>query len=443
MPAELWATIERVTHATRVGVLAFFLFCGATASCRSSESSGVPSAATVRWRGATAELVVSPEHVVVLPASELEANKTPRIVEDAHRRLAYTTASGDVRYVYRVADDAYLGPKLPPPIDFRAAPALDPALGSLFDQARDKRALTRDVAKERGDAAVATMLILGAFAEGPEWNEAFEKLPSEPAASVRKGLARFLEPGGETRGLVRAVAVVPLKNVAAVSLETRVRELVKEGKELRAAAVLLRALGASDAAKAAALGCDLLGHPPSDDALLESAAFVTANAALTRGSTCRNVDAALGDDACRPSFRCGPAGPLSGREPSRQNEPLCDKATLTSFVARELERAPADVLALTGGPRPELFAYATLVAEGRVPPTFETAHARRRYALTQPDKPPCDSVTPAAPCHCDEATLRDQACRRPNERVISVGLCRFEVDDKAKKITNVVATLPP
>jgi hypothetical protein len=39
--------------------------------------------------------------------------------------------------------------------------------------------------------------------------------------------------------------------------------------------------------------------------------------------------------------------------------------------------------------------------------------------------------------------VRDQTCRNPESKVVSVGVCKFEIDDKQKKLGNVVATPPP
>ena len=70
------------------------------------------------------------------------------------------------------------------------------------------------------------------------------------------------------------------------------------------------------------------------------------------------------DDACLPYFRCGEAGPLSGRETSKQDEALCTKEQLGAAVAKELERAPADVVAMTNGTRPQLFTFTDDISTG-------------------------------------------------------------------------------
>jgi hypothetical protein len=124
--------------------------------------------------------------------------------------------------------------------------------------------------------------------------------------------------------------------------------------------------------------------------------------------------------------------------------PLCTKEQLAQAVTKDLARGPADVLAISGGTRPQLFAFATLAAAGKVPATVTAAHTRRRYAVTQPKEPECESgVAPGAACHCEEAILRDQACRHTEGNTVSVGVCKFDIDDKQKKLFNVVATAPP
>jgi hypothetical protein len=39
--------------------------------------------------------------------------------------------------------------------------------------------------------------------------------------------------------------------------------------------------------------------------------------------------------------------------------------------------------------------------------------------------------------------VRDGACRHPESATVSVGVCKVDVDDKQKKLLNVVAALPP
>ena len=300
------------------------------------------------------------------------------------------------------------------------------------------------------------MLIDGASADGHEWEDAFAKLPEARMAEVKTALAGLLERGKPTTGLRRAVVLTPLRDPAV--LAARIKELSDPLREPRALAVMLRALASLDKAQASKLACEVLGRKPLDtanvggkstpeeidlpgrEALVEAALLSVAAA----GTECAEAAALLGDDVCLPSFRCNEQGPLSGRETTKQDEPLCTKEQLAQAVTKDLARAPADVIALTGGTRPQLFAFATLTAGGKVPESVAAAHTRRRYAVTQPKEPECESgVAPGTPCHCEEAIVRDQACRHREGNSVSVGVCKFDIDDKQKKLSGMVATAPP
>ncbi len=432
----------------------------ALAACRDSSSSsgGAPSNAEIRWHdGGPPDLALG-DRVMPLPSGELADAARPTITQDAQgKRIAYPLASGESRLVYVVGDNLYLGPRTKAPLDFATAPDLDHALGALFENAGPRRgALAADVNTAKGEAGVVHLLVDGASVEGREWDDAYAKLPGASAAEVKSGLAVLLEKGKPTAGLRRAVAVVPLRERAPAALAARIRELADPMREPRAAAVMLRALATSDKAQAGTVACEVLDHKPLDlkaakgtpqeidgpgrEALAEAALLAIA----ASGTECKHVTELLGEDTCTPAFRCSPAGPLDGRETSKQDEPLCTKEQLSAAVAKDLERAPADVLGLTNGARPQLFAFAALESAGKVPPMFVTAHARRRYPLVQPAEPACETGgPPGSPCHCDEATIRDQTCRHPESKTVSVGVCKFEIDDKQKKILNVVVTTPP
>jgi hypothetical protein len=253
------------------------------------------------------------------------------------------------------------------------------------------------------------------------------------------------------------VQLVPLREPARIpALAARIRELVDPVREPRASAVMLRSLAAMDKAQGATVGCEILGKKPLDvtnakgtpaeidsqgrELLVEAALLAIANAK----AECPHVAALLGEDVCTPWFRCNDAGPLTGREPTKQDEPLCTNDQLTSAIAKELARTPADVVAAKGGARPQLFAFASLSLTGKLPASVTNAHARRRYELTQPKGPECDNtLSPGTPCHCEGAIIRDQTCRNPESKAVSVGVCKFEIDDKTKKISGVVATPPP
>jgi hypothetical protein len=435
----------------------------AAAACKGASSSGptggTASTAEVRWRdGGPAELALA-ERVVALPSDELAAAARPNVMQDeSGKRLAYVRAAGDVRLVYVVGGGVYLGPTAKAPIDFAAAPDLDHALGGLFESAGERRTqLVADVAKDKGETGVARMLVDGAGVDGREWDEAFAKLPDARAAEVKTELAALLEKGKPTSGLKRAVVVAPLREPArAPALAARIRELATPVREPRAVAVMLRALAAVDKEQAGQVGCEVLGRkpldtanakgtpeeidPPGREVLVEAALLAVAAA----GTDCADAAAHLGKEMCVPAVRCNEHGPLTGRETTKQDEPLCTKEQLAQAIAKELARTPADTLAAASGTRPQLFAFAIASGAGKVPPGILMGHTRRRYAVAQPKEPECESgVAPGTACHCEEAILRDQACRHPEGNTVHVGLCKFDIDDKQKKLFNVVAALPP
>lgn len=433
--------------------------CKGSSSSSTSSSAGRPSAAEIRWTdGGPAELVLA-DRVMPLPSAELAQAMHPPVMQDEQgTRLAYVSASGDARIVYVVGPRMYLGPTVKAPVDFGAAPDLDHALGALFANAADRRALlVADVLEKKGEPGVVRLLVDGAGVDAREWDDAFAKLPEARAAEVKSSLATLLDRGKPTTGLRRAVVLVPLREPSrAPALAARLRELSEPVREPRASAVMLRALAVSDKAQAAQVGCDVLAKKPLDtvnakgtpeeidlpgrEALVEASLVAIA----AGGTECPHVAAYLGEDVCTPSFRCNDSGPLTGRETTKQDEPLCTKEQLARAVAKELERTPADALAAPNGTRPQLFAFANLSAAGKIPASLTTAHLRRRYALVQPKEPECESgVAPGTACHCEEAIVRDQTCRHGEGNNVHVGVCKFDIDDKQKKLLNVVATPPP
>jgi hypothetical protein len=430
-------------------------------ACRGSSSSsgGTASNAEIRWHDGGGPDFVAGDRVVPIPVGELPDGSRPSITQDADgKRFAYVLPTGEARLVYAVGGGIFVGPRVKAPVDFATAPDLDHALGSLFENAGERRGpLVADVKKAKGEAGVARMLVDGAAADTREWEETYAKLPDANVADVKAGLAALLEKGKPTSGLRRAVALVPLREPARLpALAARVRELADPMREPRASAVMLRALAAGDKEQASAVACDVLERTPLDlknakgtpeeidapgrEALAEAALLAIA----ASGSDCKHVAALLDGDVCGPYFRCGPSGPLDGRETTKQDEPLCTKEQLAAVISKDLERTPADVLGLASATRPQLFAFAALAGAGKVPASFVATHARRRYALVQPAEPPCENGgPPGSPCRCDEATIRDQTCRHPEAKTVSVGICRFDIDDKQKKLLNVVVIPPP
>lgn len=379
-----------------------------------------------------------------LPPEDL-GPEAPTVTQDERgQRLAYRTSGGMARIVYVVGDGLFVGPLFPYPPDFRAVPALDHVLGPLFETAGTRRAdLVREIRRERGEAGVVRLLIDAVYVDDPAWEQTKQELSADSEGALADALVSALAPGSPPIMLRRAVTVVDLKAPArAKAALARARELATGSREPRAAAVLLRAVMANDKREAASIGCEVLAKkpasPPRDyDKLVEAATLAIAAA----GTDCPDpklVEGALAEP-CLPYYRCSDAGPVSWSDRSKQDEPLCTKEQLANVITSELDRTTSDVLE-SGGARPWLFAYAALLAKDRVPAAFLAAHARRRYAITQAAEPPCDGgLTEGAACHCDEPALRLAACQKPQSERVTNGMCRFDVDDKQRKILNVVA----
>lgn len=397
----------------------------ALAGCSGEKPKAAPAREVARlsWADAGGAVLAVGARRLEVPAGDLKPGAVPPLDQDeAGTRVSYVAEGDRVRVVYVVGETLH-----PAPLGTQhasRAPALDQALGGLFAAAAPGAAragLVKDVRAALGEAGVVKLLVQGAEVDAPEWVTTYAALSPERAAEVRAGLA------------------------------PRLADPEAAAKAGRASAVLLRETARDAPLRVAQAGCAIAGRLAKEpagsegsDVLLESAALVVAANAR---EACPALASVLASNGCAASVRCRDGAPLDGRTPSRQDEPLCTGAELDAAVKKELARPVAEVG--TSGLRVALFAYAALDrwggdgGAGRLPPAFVTAHARRRYALTQPEKPPCDEVTPGTACHCDEATIRDTACRRAEEGVARVGLCAFRVDDKTKRITEVVGSSPP
>lgn len=440
----------------RALLIASLLVLASACKGRSDASAPVPNAA-VAWNDAGGATLTVGAKAMPVPAGDLALGQTPPIDHDeAGTRFSYVTTGDKVRVVYVVG--GALWPAKVGSTHASKAPPLDDALGDLFEAAGSRRAeLVKDVREAEGEAGVVKLLVRAADVEAPEWDATFATLSPAAADQVRAALAPSLEPGKPTRGLRRAVVLRSEADVAKAAPARAAEEKVQD-EAPRAASAMLRALAKTDAPHAAEIGCAVAsrvqrqeatkpGAVPTDDPegraiLLEAAVLAVARA----GAACPAVaDVLVAPTAmCSPAVRCGASGPLSGRDASKQDEPLCAKEQLAAAVTQELARPLAGVVKGGSGTRPALFALAAVTAAGKDPPeAFARAHARRRYALAQPASPECDAVAAGTACHCDEATIRDQACRNENAGTVRVGLCAFTVDDKSKRIKDVVASPPP
>jgi hypothetical protein len=445
----------------------------ASAACRggagNERGGGMrPSApsASLAWSDGGGAVLAIGARAFPVPAGELRPGAAPAIDHDeAGTRFSYVTADDRVRVVHVVGGGIYAAPL--GTAHAPKAPSLEAALGALFENAGERRMqLASDVRATLGEPGVVKLLVAAADVDAPEWTTTFAALPEPRAREVKAAVAVALQPGKPTTGLLRAVSLLSPTELAEAlpvdALAARLGEAEVAITAPRAAAVLLRTLVGRDPARAAQVGCALAvpSEPtsarsvprPDADLLTEAAALAVAHARAACAAPL--FGRVLTETPCAPSVRCGPSGPLDGRTASKQDEPLCSPAELAAAVEKELARPPSD--AGKSGTRAPLFAFAALALAPRapdagagaassapLPPAFVLAHGRRRYALAQPEKPACDEATPGAPCRCDEATVRDTACRQAAPGLVRIGLCAFEIDDKLKRLANVSASPPP
>jgi hypothetical protein len=255
--------------------------------------------------------------------------------------------------------------------------------------------------------------------------------------------------GAPVDGLVAAVTSSDLtKADVQEKLPARLRELAASAKEPRAASVMLHALSTAKPKDAAMLGCELLDKlPPLPHADENMQLFVDASLlAVANGKgTCTDaVKKRLGKDRCMQSVRCTKEGGRIGLGASTdQREPLCSADDMAKEVARELGKKKEELLGDKPSYATERYAFAALRAMNAVPEDMEKAHARRQYALKQADKPECGmGLAVGAPCHCDEAALRDQVCRN-DTTAVSFSFCHLDVNDAKKELGPVTMSTPP
>jgi len=193
------------------------------------------------------------------------------------------------------------------------------------------------------------------------------------------------------------------------------------------------------------------GHSPSGPRLArEEAALVGLSDAARGGAAIPCIDVVervLHEVACERDLRCKNGVPLDPVNDGSgdQREPVCAREEIVRALGARTVTHAAD--ARTAPPRVALYALATLVFAGRVPESFTKAHQRRQYKVAQPSGPLCTGpkgiIGAGTRCKCDEAELREAACRTYPKTSVSSGYCEFEVDDSRSLIQGSVGTEPP
>jgi hypothetical protein len=429
-----------------VRVLATLLCAAALLGCKKKDPSVLDSPVRVRVTvadGGGAQLAIGDRGQAHVPLPPEDKGPFSLAADDEGARVAVQSGGGPWRIAYVGTEGrAFLSPDTQPSVDWSKTPAWADAAPRVFVAAADRRKdVLAQARADGGDAAVAKLLAKTAEVEDDLWDKTYAALPAGRQADVQAGLRSIAtDRGAPAGGLARAM-ILAGASVAPEAAAARVEELASKTPlpSPRGVGLLLRvAARARDMSKTA---CALLEKTQPDDderrVLVDAALLAIAKT----GAPCAAVQKILLADACSAWLRCGPGGRISPRDPSKQDEPLCDRATLTKELETELALAPKDVdpsLALT--PRLALMAS---YAQGAVPETLVQAHARRLYKLTQVDRPECDmGLTPGTPCHCDEAAVRDAVCRSASPEV-AFSFCKVEVDEKKKSLPRVTFTNPP
>ncbi len=337
---------------------------------------------------------------------------------------------------------------------FVPKPVLDRSQGTFLAQAPElytrepthRAAVLQEVLKQGGPKAMAQQLsrTLDASETDRDWAAAYEALPPAERAVVDGNVQASLRMGGPSEGLPRA-ARGPIPDAVAPGLGPRIAELsASRARWPRASAVLLLRYAQVRADEAARVACSLLVESkelpaPADDPEGVKALQAASLAVLTSKpaeSCLPAIERLVLLDRCDTSLRCKADGSMvSARENSLQDEPLCERALVGESQAL-LAQPPSQVFAWKDLHVARL-ALGALWARAAVPPSLLRAHARRRYAIAKSTAPLCDLGVPVgASCTCDEPTLRDQSCRN-DASPITVGFCRFEVDDEKQRIHGV------
>ncbi len=414
-------------------VLLLLSACHEEATKPASQAQIVESASDA---GVRDELVFSGKKLL-LP--DVDKDTTKRDTATDATRAAYRTRTGAYRVVYVVGDALLLG-GTQPTSDLTKAPDFDHALNAIFEADPERRVeLVGTIRKIQGEDGVVKLLVATVGTPDLLWDATVNKLLPAQLPALRDGLAVALEPGQPMIALVRAAKLVDLsdpKFAKVVNDHVRDTKLAKE--QPLVAASFLRAFVKSNAAEGAKVACEVIARPlpkVNEDAALVDAAFF----AVGDGAACPGVDAAaeayLKETMCQPSLRCDANGPLGYSTTTKQDEPVCTAAQIKA-AKDEQGRGP-------------LFAYGLLLAHGKVPDAFGKGHERRRYAIDQKAEPHCDNIDQRAgdittlpqgtACHCEDVQLRFHACRVVDEGPTQFGICRFVVNDKAKKILSVTA----
>jgi hypothetical protein len=428
-------------------------------ACDKSSTGGAAPSATTTPKAPPLVLSVTPrtpekpEQLMVgakafeFPTADLPL-PVPADVQQDDGRITYKTSGGKQRVLYIVGERLLVG-ELYDTVDWSKVPPFAAARRAIYERGA-REAVLAATKEAQGETALASLLFdVADLPDTGEWQTAASGLGPEGRAALVKQLAPIVtNKGAPASKLGRAVLWVDL-SAQAGSLHARLEELlaVSPMPDTRALAIMLRALLKEQAKEAAALGCSALTKFPKDSLAHDPLAATAALAIYHAQGTCPALAQFIEGDPCASALRCGPNGPVSPRDASAQDEPLCSKEQVDAAKLKELGRAPTDLMK-EGYTPGAAFAWAAL--GDAVPEGAKRAQARRLYKITQGKSPRCDApeTKEGASCNCNEAILRATACRAaaPSGGAVtkaSDGTCALVIDDAKKSIDKVTATRTP
>ncbi len=426
----------------RVLVLVAALALGACGRPELGRAEGVHIAARADGGG---ELVADGWPRFPLSPADVAGRSHIEVTRGRDDVVAFRAAAGGWVNVVWLGGELRRAPVTPAPASYEVA------VGALVGEAQAPDALVGAVRTAKGSPGVARVLARAAASEGETWELRLPKLLPSDHAELKRAFAPLLsDPSASPALLSRAVRFADPSELTREELVRRLSAAPSaEGATARGglgAAVLLRVLAVRSPEDAGRIGCAVLGArkaslrepDPEQQAHVDAALLGIARA----GISCDKVDALVAEDPCAAGLRCSPEGPLLANQSTDQREPVCDGPALLRAIGEELARPPAAVVTDPHPGRTSMFAFAAHTL-GKRPAlaAVDRQQARRRYAVTQPTGPECDSLSEIGKaCHASEAALRDQACRNEGA-TIGVGTLRFQVDD-AKRTISGVETAP-
>jgi hypothetical protein len=362
-----------------------------------------------------------------VPKSDGVTERTVLYRNAAKTRLWYTTARGDVRVLYIIGKRPFIGPLVRSPIDWKAVPDLDHALGAIYAEATSRRTqLATEIQRERGHAGLVQLLLAAVWVDGPEWAELRKQVVPDDDKWFRDAMTLKLT-SNDPLVIARAVPEADLLDKSLAKLVAEKAELmVKHGGEARVTTALLHATyKTSNADVAAKIGCEVLATR-TETPLVATAIFVTGRgkADCDRQQIEKYLAPACSYDCSLADGECNSMDFL--RDIIRKDE----NGTTADFM-NESQAGAESRLA-------HLALYQSL---GNLPAWFTQQDARRRYEIKQSANPDCDKdgVHSGTSCHCDEDDLHLTACMAGSLTQAVSGSCSFDIDDTKKLITNVKA----